>query len=311
MRILRPLGISLTVIVISVAVVVAGVRLREARTSEPVAAASSPSPTTTFAASRAPAPIVTAVPSATTPPPSDPVPPLASPQQRTAPPTPPATPCPQPIPTASPDTRPAGVASVLRLPGSPNVRLSPDGRFIEADASQTFVYDLTGRAVACLTGQGSHADGWLPDSSAVVIRVATAGGRDLTGPTELALLGMDSRITRLGVPGPAYASGGLVYWTSDARWLALADGTGLKIASRDGKTVVTVDAYGGRKFTGHVESIAAATGARFSLLPPENATGNYVKVVQRVPVKIVLDPGQDADHVLRPGLSAEPTVYTK
>jgi membrane fusion protein (multidrug efflux system) len=74
---------------------------------------------------------------------------------------------------------------------------------------------------------------------------------------------------------------------------------------------IKVDAYGGRQFKGHVDSIAAATGARFSLLPPENATGNYVKVVQRVPVKIVLDPGQDPDHLLRPGLSVTPTVYTK
>ena len=64
-------------------------------------------------------------------------------------------------------------------------------------------------------------------------------------------------------------------------------------------------------FRGKVDSIGAATGAKFSLLPPENATGNYVKVVQRVPVKIVLDPGQDEDHQLRPGLSVAPTVYTK
>ena len=77
------------------------------------------------------------------------------------------------------------------------------------------------------------------------------------------------------------------------------------------KAVVTVDAYGGHTFTGHVESIAAATGARFSLLPPENATGNYVKVVQRVPVKIVLDALQDAEHLLRPGMSVVPTVYTR
>jgi membrane fusion protein (multidrug efflux system) len=77
------------------------------------------------------------------------------------------------------------------------------------------------------------------------------------------------------------------------------------------KAVVTVDAYGGRKFTGHVDSIAAATGARFSLLPPENATGNYVKVVQRVPVKIALDGGQDAEYLLRPGMSVVPTVYIK
>lgn len=77
------------------------------------------------------------------------------------------------------------------------------------------------------------------------------------------------------------------------------------------KAVVTVDAYGGRTFAGHVESIAAATGARFSLLPPENATGNYVKVVQRVPVKIALDDGQDAEYLLRPGMSVVPTVYTR
>jgi len=77
------------------------------------------------------------------------------------------------------------------------------------------------------------------------------------------------------------------------------------------KATVTVDAYGGRRFNGHIDSIAAATGARFSMLPPENATGNYVKVVQRVPVKIVLDAGEDAEHLLRPGMSVVPTVYTK
>jgi membrane fusion protein (multidrug efflux system) len=81
---------------------------------------------------------------------------------------------------------------------------------------------------------------------------------------------------------------------------------------RDGlPATIEVDALGGREFKGRVESLAAATGAKFSLLPPENATGNYVKVVQRVPVKIVLDPGQDPDHRLRPGMSVMPTVYTK
>jgi len=77
------------------------------------------------------------------------------------------------------------------------------------------------------------------------------------------------------------------------------------------RATIKVDAYGGREFKGHVDSIAPATGARFSLLPPENATGNYVKVVQRVPVKIVLEAGQDAEHLLRPGMSVVPTVYTK
>jgi membrane fusion protein (multidrug efflux system) len=73
---------------------------------------------------------------------------------------------------------------------------------------------------------------------------------------------------------------------------------------------IEVDAYG-RTYNGHVDSIGGATGARFSLLPPENATGNYVKVVQRVPVKIVFEKGQDPHHLLRPGMSVVPTVLTK
>jgi len=80
---------------------------------------------------------------------------------------------------------------------------------------------------------------------------------------------------------------------------------------RPGQPVdIDVDAYG-KTYKGHVESIAAATGARFSLLPPENATGNYVKVVQRVPVRIFFEPNQDPDHRLRPGMSVIPTVLTK
>jgi membrane fusion protein (multidrug efflux system) len=73
------------------------------------------------------------------------------------------------------------------------------------------------------------------------------------------------------------------------------------------RATVTVDAYGGKTFKGHVDSLAAATGARFSLLPPENATGNYVKVVQRVPVKIVID-NPPADVALGPGMSVVPSV---
>lgn len=67
----------------------------------------------------------------------------------------------------------------------------------------------------------------------------------------------------------------------------------------------------GKKYKGHVDSIAGASGARFSLLPPENATGNYVKVVQRIPVKIVFEPGETKEHVLRPGMSVEPKVWTR
>jgi membrane fusion protein, multidrug efflux system len=85
----------------------------------------------------------------------------------------------------------------------------------------------------------------------------------------------------------------------------------LKNMRQGQKAIVKVDAYGGRKFEGHVDSISAATGARFSLLPPENATGNYVKVVQRIPVKIVIDKGADSRQPLRPGLSVIATVLTK
>jgi membrane fusion protein, multidrug efflux system len=65
----------------------------------------------------------------------------------------------------------------------------------------------------------------------------------------------------------------------------------------------------GRTLKGHVDSIAGATGPLFSLLPPENATGNYVKIVQRIPVKIVLNPGENRDRLLRPGMNVVPDVY--
>jgi membrane fusion protein (multidrug efflux system) len=70
------------------------------------------------------------------------------------------------------------------------------------------------------------------------------------------------------------------------------------------RATVRVDTFPDRVYTGRVDSISAGTGARFSLLPPENATGNWVKVVQRVPVKIVLDGYRANPHVLRPGMSA-------
>jgi len=72
---------------------------------------------------------------------------------------------------------------------------------------------------------------------------------------------------------------------------------------------VEIDALGGRKLRAHVDSVQAGSGAAFSLLPPENATGNYVKVVQRVPVKILFDDPLPADHVIGPGLSVSPSVH--
>jgi membrane fusion protein, multidrug efflux system len=74
---------------------------------------------------------------------------------------------------------------------------------------------------------------------------------------------------------------------------------------------ISVDAYPDKVFRGHIDSIQAGTGARFSLIPPENATGNYVKVVQRVPVKIVFDEAPDPKHMLAPGMSVVPEVAVK
>lgn len=74
---------------------------------------------------------------------------------------------------------------------------------------------------------------------------------------------------------------------------------------------IKVDAYPGITFKGHIDSLQAGTGSVFSLLPPENATGNFVKVVQRVPVKIAVDSAYDEDHPLLPGLSVTPYVDTK
>ena len=76
------------------------------------------------------------------------------------------------------------------------------------------------------------------------------------------------------------------------------------------KVRFSVDAYS-HEYTGRVEAIGGASGSRFSVLPPENATGNYVKVVQRIPVRIDLDPGQNADRRLRPGMSVDPKVFVE
>jgi membrane fusion protein (multidrug efflux system) len=70
----------------------------------------------------------------------------------------------------------------------------------------------------------------------------------------------------------------------------------------------TVDAYD-RTYSAHVVGVGGASGSRFSVIPPENATGNYVKVVQRIPVRINLDAGENADHLLRPGMSVDPKVF--
>ncbi len=77
------------------------------------------------------------------------------------------------------------------------------------------------------------------------------------------------------------------------------------------KVEFKVDTYSGKVFKGRVNSIMAGTGSAFSLFPPENATGNYVKIVQRIPVRITLDEGSDPEHLLRVGMSVVPTIFVE
>ncbi len=124
-----------------------------------------------------------------------------------------------------------------------------------------------------------------------------------------------------GVIGNRRARAG-AYATSASQLLAVVPSHGLWIDAnfkedqlarlRVGQAVeVQADVLPGRRFKGHVASLAPATGAQFSVLPPENATGNFTKIVQRVPVRIVLD-GRDGDlDVLRPGLSVKATIDTR
>jgi len=86
--------------------------------------------------------------------------------------------------------------------------------------------------------------------------------------------------------------------------------TQLKYMRPGQRAEIKVDANG-RTYKAHVDSISGSSGARLSLLPPENATGNYVKVVQRIPVKIVFEPGENSDHYLRLGMSVDPKVFVK
>jgi len=72
-----------------------------------------------------------------------------------------------------------------------------------------------------------------------------------------------------------------------------------------------IDSYPGKQFTGKIDSIMAGTGSAFSLFPPQNATGNYVKIVQRIPVKIIIDRNSDPEHLLRVGMSVLPTVIVR
>ena len=120
------------------------------------------------------------------------------------------------------------------------------------------------------------------------------------------------RVTRLTAARGNYASVGqaLMMFVPQTVWVtANFKETQLQSVRPGDPVEITVDAYPGRKFKGHVDSIQAGSGTAFSLLPAENATGNYVKIVQRVPVKIVFD--RPPDVLLGPGMSAVPSVKAR
>jgi membrane fusion protein (multidrug efflux system) len=122
------------------------------------------------------------------------------------------------------------------------------------------------------------------------------------------------RITRKTVEPGAYVQVGQTLFSivPDRMWVTgNFKETQLRYMRPGQPATLRVDAYPDRRFKGHVDSIQAGAGARFSLLPPENATGNYVKVVQRVPVKILIDEPPDPTHLLGPGMSVVPEVKVR
>jgi membrane fusion protein (multidrug efflux system) len=126
----------------------------------------------------------------------------------------------------------------------------------------------------------------------------------------------DGRITKKNIePGTYVQTGQNLFAIVPLECWVVADFKETQLNRiRPGQPVkITIDAYPDKEFTGKVESIQSGTGSRFSVMPTENATGNYVKVVQRVPVKIVFDPGQttDSQHPLAPGMSAVPEVKVR
>lgn len=125
---------------------------------------------------------------------------------------------------------------------------------------------------------------------------------------------MDGRITRRGVEQGDYVQPGqqLTYLVSSQLWVvANYKETQLKHMSKGQVVDIHIDAFPDAKIAGKIDSFQSGTGVRFSAFPPENATGNYIKIVQRVPVKILLDKTPDAALILGPGMSVVPTVYTR
>ncbi len=151
-----------------------------------------------------------------------------------------------------------------------------------------------------------------PQQSSVKLREASMTGARLNFGYTRIYAPSDGHVTRKSVEAGNQIQSGqplmAVVPLDDVWVVANYKETQIEKVKPGQKVQIRVDTYGGKEFSGKVDSIMAGTGAVFSLFPPENATGNYVKVVQRIPLKIVLDKDTDRDHVLRVGMSVVPTI---
>jgi membrane fusion protein (multidrug efflux system) len=177
----------------------------------------------------------------------------------------------------------------------------------QVEAANAYLKEAAKQAQATHT-QVTAADAEVAEAEAAVHQAELQVGYGrITAPE-------DGRVTMKSVEPGAYVQVGqsLLALVMPELWVtANFKETQLRDMHAGQPVVITVDAYPGRKLRAHVDSIQAGSGARFSLLPPENATGNYVKVVQRIPVKITFDPGETKEHILRPGMSVEPKVWVR
>jgi len=210
-----------------------------------------------------------------------------------------------------------------------------DAQVGEARAAQRAAADQYKQSLSQITGtqaQVGQASGRLSEANSAPQQVAVRQSEVETAAAEIeqaeaavrqAELDLsytkiyapqDGRVTRKSVEQGALLQPGqelFVLVTAEMWVVANFKETQLN-RMRPGQPVgIKVDAYPDRVFKGHVDSFQTGTGSRFSLLPPENATGNYVKIVQRLPVKIVFDELPDSEHLLAPGMSVEPEVKVR
>jgi len=195
----------------------------------------------------------------------------------------------------------------------------------EFDAAQAAVKEADANLVAATQKAGADASkineaGAQLDATRAGVGMALAQFRQAQANVQEAQLDLsytkvlapcDGRVTSKSVEPGDYVQVGqnlMAIVPTDVWVIANFKESQLKKMKPGQPALVEIDALGGRTFRAHVDSVQAGSGAAFSLLPPENATGNYVKVVQRVPVKILFDESLPADHTIGPGLSVTPGV---